>query len=67
MGTAAIDNGGFVNNFKYGSVVYSNSKVEEECESTKTRWRQINDDLFLISLTWLRGRWVDLTFISRQH
>lgn len=54
MGTAAIDNGEFVNNFKYGSVVYSSSKVEEECESTKTRWRQINYDLILIVLAWLR-------------
>lgn len=41
--------------------------LEEECESTKTRWRQINYDLILIVLAWLRERWVDLTFLSRQH
>lgn len=55
MGTSAIDNWEFVNNFKYGSIVYSNSKLEEECESTKTRWRQINYDLILIGWHGLEG------------
>lgn len=55
MGTAAIDNREFVNNFKYGSIVYSKSKLEEECESTKTRWRQINYDLILIGWHGLEG------------
>lgn len=65
MGTAAIDNREFVNNFKYGSIVYFSSRVKEECKRGKTRLRQIND-VTLIVLEWLRKRWVDLTFISRQ-
>lgn len=36
VGTADIDNGEFVNNFKYGSIVYFSSKVKEECAKGKT-------------------------------
>lgn len=41
LGTTAVDNRESINSFKYKNIAYSNSKVEEECERRKVRWKQI--------------------------